>query len=332
MYTLEYIKQLIKENPTTLQSFIRKHPRIYRHAKKTNIWNQIKPLLSFKEGKYTISELLQTAKKCNSRFQFQLQYPKHYQVSAYYDILDEACYHMLPVKFSIPQMICKDILDNILDETCIYNDCNIIYPQEIDVYYPSFKLAFEYDGIFHKDQSRPEYEPNKQREIQKNKVCEERGIFLFRIEQTENNRKNYSLIEKEIKDQIINFLPQINKITSKNITPEDVSGHIVNINKFYDMYNLDTIKELSMKYDTIKDFTSNHQGLYGMLQKIKRLDILEHLRGKKRGFFWASRPEEQILQYIKDNFSSSKEAFKCDRIRRMVSRKKLRQKVIDLYG
>jgi len=38
--------------------------------------------------------------------------------------------HMVTKKFSIPQLILKDILEFILNEKCSYNDRKIIYPLE----------------------------------------------------------------------------------------------------------------------------------------------------------------------------------------------------------
>ena len=48
-----------------------------------------------------------------------------------------------------------------------------IYPKELDIYIPEINVAIEYDGeAFHQ---------SRKRDIEKNMLCQERGIFLYRI-------------------------------------------------------------------------------------------------------------------------------------------------------
>ena len=142
-----------------------------------------------------------------------------YQTALTRGILKEICNHMTVMKFSIPQLITRDILDNLLKLKGNYNDRKIIKPYEIDIYYSDFKLGFEYQGIaWHK---------NNTNDIIKSKMAIEKGIHIIYIYEYENSRE----YEKDIKQQIINNLLLINKITNKEISENDVLNY--NVNNIY---------------------------------------------------------------------------------------------------
>lgn len=323
-YNYENIKQLIIDKKLTLKNFIRFHKQIYNIAKKSNILNELIPYCSpnRKISSHTKEDILNEAKKYESRFQFQLQSKNLYRAAVINNLLDEACSHMLPVRFSIPQMICKDILDNLLRLNGIYNDCNIIYPMELDIYYPSINLGIEYDGNIHHDKNNPKYKDNVSRDEIKNNTCKERNIHLLRIKQIRNNNNNYKNIEEDIKNQIIEKLDFINLLLTHVITPNDVISQTVDINKFYSLYNIDNIQKLSQKYKTITDFSKNHKGLYNMLIKIKRLDILDHLRTFKP-ISWIDKSDEEIAAYITSHYSSYEDARKDARIYTIIYKRKI---------
>lgn len=73
---------------------------------------------------------------------------------------------------------------NMLDKmnvAYIHNDRNIIRPKELDVYIPSLKIAIEFDGIhWHSDSTK---------NIEKEKLCEDRGIRLIDIFENEYDFK-----------------------------------------------------------------------------------------------------------------------------------------------
>jgi hypothetical protein len=323
-YEKENIKKYIASLNISISTFICKHKKLYNLAKNLGIWEECKPFLKpIRNPKYTKEFILTEAKKYNSRYQLQLQANHIYNTAVRYDILDEACSHMLPVRFSIPQMICKDILDNLLRLNGIYNDCNIIYPMELDIYYPSINLGIEYDGNIHHDRNNPKYEENIFRDDTKNNICKERNIHLLRIKQIRNNNNNYKNIEEDIKNQIVENLDEINTLISHVITPNVVTSFIVDINKFYDIYNLESIRKMSLSYHNVSQFMKNHKGLYNMLLKIKRLDILDHLRGKKDHFIWASKTDEEIIEYILYNYKSYNQAFNTRKINAIIFRRKI---------
>ena len=111
---------------------------------------------------------------------------------------------MIPQSYSIPQLICKYIFDNIIGHKCEYNIRKIIPPYEIDIYYPEFKFGIEYNG--------KGWHNKNDNTIIKTKMCDELNIYLLIIH--ENNRK----YEEDIKNQIISNLSRINKVLNKKIT------------------------------------------------------------------------------------------------------------------
>ena len=61
--------------------------------------------------------------------------------------LDDICKHMTVMKFSIPQLILREITEQMFGIKCSYNNRKVLKPYEIDVYYEEFLLGFEYQGI-----------------------------------------------------------------------------------------------------------------------------------------------------------------------------------------
>lgn len=86
-------------------------------------------------------------------------------------------------------MICKYIFDTLIDDECEYNSRRIIKPYELDIYYPSYKLAIEYNGkLWHKNEN-----DNTNLKI---KMCNNLNIHLIIIK--ENNRR----YEEDIKTKL----------------------------------------------------------------------------------------------------------------------------------
>ena len=167
---------------------------------------------------------------------------------------------MITQSFSIPQLLLKDITEQLLSLKSEYNDRKIIPPYEIDVYYPQFMLGFEYNGRgWHKNNKNDDF---------KLKLGEEKEILLIVIE--ERNRE----YEVDIKKQLCENLE---KITNLNLTtdiinsiqPNDVYKNILDIN--------DIIKKIS-KYQTLNSFKTENSNLYQKLSKINKLSLLSSLK------------------------------------------------------
>lgn len=73
------------------------------------------------------------------------------------------------------------------------NDYSVINPFEIDVYIPSLKIGFEYNGLhWHSE----EYRPSKNYHLEKTEMCEKKGIRLIQIFEDEYLYKKDIVLNK----------------------------------------------------------------------------------------------------------------------------------------
>lgn len=138
--------------------------------------------MGYTTGRILTDDLLrEIAGKYKTRSDFQKADSSAYQIARKkgHDFLDSICDHMISGSYSKPQLYCKVITEKLLGERCMYNTKSIIKPYEIDVYYPSFKLAFEYNGKgWHFKDDVVE------RDKIKRKKCEENDITLIVLSET----------------------------------------------------------------------------------------------------------------------------------------------------
>jgi hypothetical protein len=158
----------------------------------------------------TFEYVKNVARRYNTRHEFYLKDPSAYSAAIKNKWLNDICQHMIKKKFSIPQLILKDILEFILKEKCSFNDRNVIYPLEIDCYFVKWKIGWEYDG---------KYYHNDLKDHKKRLICKEKNILLFNINE---NNPDYRNPEKNIKNQLITQLDKINEITGLFINQTDI--------------------------------------------------------------------------------------------------------------
>lgn len=231
----------------------------------------------------TFELLKEIALKYKTRGEFQFGDASAYTTARINGFLSEICKHMTVMKFSIPQLILKDIMDSLLKSKSIYNDRQKIKPYEIDVFYPQFKLAFEYQGkAWHKE--------NKKDYI-KLKILKTMGISIIYI--IENNRR----YEEDIKNQIIFYIKDINKICNTLITEKDILEHVIG-NIYLELYNKEELVNIAKKYNSFKEFIKIEKKVYYKLSKMKMLDeATEHMKDRRRPYT-RTQIENIIKQYI----------------------------------
>ena len=124
-----------------------------------------------------------------------------------------------PVKISKVEKQIRDIinLDSII---CEYNVKDIISPYELDIIINN-NVAFEIDGVFwHSDQFTDKY---KDMHLQKTKMCENKGIRLFHIYDSEIYDKNQKDIWQSI---ILNSIQQTTqRIHARKCEIKEISNH-----------------------------------------------------------------------------------------------------------
>ena len=171
--------------------------------------------------------------------------------------LDSICEHMSVIKFSTPQLILQDILNKLLSRESKYNDRLTIKPYEIDVYYEEYKLGFEYQGSYWHGL------PNN--DELKSKMCLDIGVSLIYIYE---DTRDYEL---DIKNQVVNVLDEINKITNNTFTSDDVfSITVSNIND--KLYNKSELLDVVKKYTLFSVFKEKEKSVYRKLLKLNMVD------------------------------------------------------------
>jgi len=210
------------------------------------------------------------ALKYKTKVEFQKKDSSAYNTAIKRGIINNICSHMLNISYSIPQLILKNLMDKLLCCDGIYNTRKIIKPYEIDLYYPKFNLAFEYQGkLWHTE------DYNKNRDIDKLKSINEKLINIIYI--VENNRK----YEDDIKNQIINNLDNINKICNTKLTKENVLECIID-NIFDELYNKNELILIAKKYESFKVFIKEQKDVYNKLKKLKlHIVATSHMLDKK---------------------------------------------------
>jgi len=190
-----------------------------------------------------------------------------YQSARLKGYLDELTSHMTPFKYSIPQMILEDLMNQLLNLKASYNNRKIIKPYELDLYYKEYKLAFEYQGKYwHTLENNDELKIS----LTKNK-----NITLIHIYE---KSRNYI---KDIKKQINDNLKLINKTTDLTLREDDVNK--IKINNVYNkIYNKQKLFKLCKKYNSFNEFKNKHKKEYRMLLKLKIVDeAAKHMPDKK---------------------------------------------------
>jgi len=213
--------------------------------------------------------LKQIAKKYKTRVDFIREDGSAYNVARIKGFLDDICSHMTIIKFSIPQLILREITDSILKINGSYNNRKIIKPYEIDIYYDNFKLGFEYQGIAWHD--------NNKNDKLKSKLASEKNVKIIYINELKNSR-NY---EKDIKKQLIDYIPIINEICDKNISDKDVINCKIK-NIYLELYNKEEMLEIVKTYKSFVEFKTKEKSIYRKLLKMKLIDeATEHMKDKK---------------------------------------------------
>lgn len=300
----ENIKKLTELYPDKRNEFIAKQLNISessiinkaRRLKLRKNPNYKKVAISKKNKKLgrdlTFKLLQEIALRYKTKGQFQKEDSSAYQVARRAGYLPEICKHMSVVNFSIPQLILRNILDSILNTKSVYNDRKTIKPYEIDIYYPTLNLAFEYQGKGWHKKRKTDF--IKLELFKKNKI---NIIYII-----ENNR-NY---EDDIKLQLINQLPKVNEICNTSIKICDILNCVVE-NIYFKIYNKEELINIAKNYNLFKDFIKLEKSVYTKLWKMKLLDEATiHMKDRRK------RHTELGVKQIVSKYTTLKELIKSD--------------------
>ena len=117
------------------------------------------------------------------------------------------CYEEATITTSKYEQIIADYVSTFYNGKCVHNTRDIIYPRELDLYYPKKKIAIEFNGDYwhNNDHKSRDYHYNKF------KQCRDLGITLVSIFESDWNSR-----EQEIKDYLKDlFNGKENKLSFK---------------------------------------------------------------------------------------------------------------------
>ena len=189
------------------------------------------------------------ALKYNTKKEFCYNDSSAYSYANKNGIMEEITQHMVNISISVPQLCLKQVMEHIFGIECVYNTRKIIKPYELDVYFPEYKIAFEYDGKgWH----------NEDNYINKTKLCAERGIYLITLK--ERNRRYM----EDVKEQLCEKISSINTWCKLNIKKEDIK----NYNERIQFPKLFTEEELDILRNNDTSFLNkNYKNLYNKYKK-----------------------------------------------------------------
>jgi hypothetical protein len=201
-------------------------------------------------------------------------------------------------RFSTQQIICKIILEHLLQEKCIYNSRkHLINGKELDIYFEKYKLACEYNSFYW--HSLPNI---KQQDQIKQKICKEKNIFLIAItEPYLGAHNNLNTAIDNIKRQFIKQISFLNKITKNEFTKDIINKISITHNDlFTEAFNQKDIQEAINTCQKYSEFRKKYNRMYQFLQKKKMLYLLNSLKEKD----YTHMNNKQFIEYVTKQFST----------------------------
>jgi len=217
---ITYMEKYGGKHSSQTDSFKRKHyERMYNKFTTSDEFKNFTPMFTVNEYVGIFSKYEFRCNRCN-------------EVSLYriVDGLVPRCITCDKSDVSKKQHEVFEFLREILGKDCtiVVNDRGLLYPQEIDLYIPSKKLAIEFDSLYwHCETSGGK---NRFYHLNKTIKCIQKEIDCIHI--FENDWDNKQNIVKSILKNKLNLIT--NKIGSRNCTireiPSEISNEFLNIN------------------------------------------------------------------------------------------------------
>ena len=201
---------------------------------------------------------------------------------------DDLCSHMVNFQFNYSQMFLYTIMCELFpNEEVKYNDRKTIKPLELDVYIPSLKLAFEYDGSHFHSQ-----DDVTARDARKEELCKQKEITLYRVKEIREQRHKP---ENFILEQVTALGFDCSHLDVQNLVEKTFSRQMSG----------DTIKDVVSQYSSYKEFIRGEKLLSDRLRKRGLLDkYVNHFTDRR------SLTDQEIADLV--NSYSDKGSFRAD--------------------
>ena len=268
--------------------------------------------------KYSYSDLNKHAKQCTSRFEFKLKFPNIYECVRRNNLLDPLCSFMSSQRLAFSEKVCRKISEHLFKESCIINTRKIIPPYELDVYFPTIKIAIEFQGDFwHSD------ETIKKRDLQKQTLCDENGILLIHIyEKGKSHQDNLKLIT----EQFVEKLPIVNNFLNKDYKETDILKDI-DLYEIYMSHKPINLEKEIANFSSLKEFSKNKKNIYDLVRKTNKIYLLEKIRERSYPIKWKDLSDDEIFKQVISNFKTYKEFRQNEKFRTICRRRNLTEKI-----
>lgn len=223
-----------------------------------------------RQEKYNYNYIKSQSRKYITKSELRMLNPNLYQWLYNNDKLKEFTSHMFTISYSTPQLILGYILKKNFNKEFSYNNRSIIKPYEIDIFFNDYNLGFEYDGKYYHP------EPNKNKIL----LCKNKGIKLIIINEYNLLKRNFDEYLKNIKFQIIENLPTINKCFSSKIEANEIQNTFIDKEMiFKNLFNLNGIKKICEKYIDYSKFIKEQRNIYNKLYYLGLLkEYTKHMK------------------------------------------------------
>lgn len=248
----------------------------------------------------TYENIKQIASKFLCKTDFYIQDTSAYTTAARHGWIDEICSHMKFNVISMPQLILRDVFEQLFEQKCKYNTRLVIKPHEIDIYFPELKLGFEYNGIaWHKKDTNPNFKYN---------LCKKQNILLITINEKLEAKKYYEKLEKYLREEIKIKLSSINKWLNSKYEASDIDSIIIDYKKYF--MNKEDVKSICDSYSDYTLFKKENGPLVAKLSNFNLLELFtSHM--KRLNTHWDDNKASDVISKYNILGDLIKNEFKC---------------------
>ena len=250
--------------------------------------------------KIFLEEMMDCIGKCTTICEFRSKYPKFmWELN---NNLDKYSQYFIRVHYSTHQLICKLILESVISDKCEYNTRSVLENnKELDIYFPKYKLACEYNGYYwHKNRYDADYN--------KKECCNLNNIYIIQINEPYLNayRKiDYAILE--IKKQIKSCVYDINNHTGLCIAESDIDSVIIDMEILLDkMFSIKNIDEIIDNCEQYSDVRKKYNNVWQYITKNKLQSLLIPIKMKDYRYM----NKEMFIKYVLNNCKSYSEFLK----------------------
>ncbi len=239
----------------------------------------------------TIKEIDENINKYSSISEFRKNKPELY----YYWNLWKLPSPYIKQKISIPQLLITIFYEFMFDEKCFKNYRKILNGKELDIYFNNLKIAIEYNGWYwHKNRVDDD--------IMKQKLCADRGILLFIIQEPYNNAfSNRDILLEFVKNNFKQNVKIIEKFINKKIDSDRLEQFEIDemllLKEVFSHKDIQRIIDTCDRYSKLK---TDYNKIWQYLLRNKLLHLVEPV--KKRDYIYMEKHE--FIKYILRTFTN----------------------------